>query len=141
MLASSLYGAAQTLAYSTDATRFGSPVLPVDRPIIAFMDERHITAFYTNDYWTCYRVAFETNERLHCTMRGDDGKPNLRLLSSRYQPWVDELARTPHPTYVLTLGSVQDQRFAQIAAAEGLPHEGYTRAVVGAYAMYYYTGT
>ena len=138
LLVSGLYGVGQTLAYSSDATRFGSPALPMDRQIIAFMDGRQLTAYYTNDYWACYRVAFETNERLHCTMRGDVGKPNLRLLSSRYQPWVDELARMPHPTYLLTLNSVQDQQFAQLAAAEGLPHDGYARAVVGGYAIYYY---
>jgi hypothetical protein len=138
LLASGLYSVGQTLAYSSDATGFGSPVLPVDRQIIAFMDGRQLTAYYTNDYWACYRVAFETNERLHCTMRGDVGKPNLRLLSSRYQPWVDELAKAPHPTYLLTLNSVQDQQFAQLAAEEGLPHEGYVRAVVGGYAIYYY---
>ena len=141
LLASSLYGGAQTLGYSADATRFGSPVLPMDREIIAFLDAHHLTAYYTNDYWACYRVAFEADERIHCTPRGDIGKPNLRLLSSRYQPWVDELLKMELPTYLLTLDSVQDRQFAQIAAAEGLPHEGYTRAVVGGYAIYYYAGS
>ena len=103
LLASSLYGGAQTLGYSADATRFGSPVVPVDRPIIAFFDAHQITAYYTNDYWACYRVAFETDERLHCAIRGEVGKPNLTLNANRYQPWVDELARTPHPAYLLTL--------------------------------------
>ena len=141
MLASSLYGGAQTLAYSADATRFGQSVVPVDRPIIAFMDAHQITAYYTNDYWACYRVAFEVDERIHCAIRGETGQPNLTLNANRYQPWVDELARTPHPAYLLTLSSVQDRQFAQLAAAAGLPHEGYHRAVVGGYAVYYYSGT
>jgi 4-amino-4-deoxy-L-arabinose transferase-like glycosyltransferase len=141
MLASSLYGGAQTLAYAGDATRFAQPIVPADRPIIAFLDAHQITAYYTNDYWACYRVAFEVNERIHCAIRGETGKANLTLNANRYQPWVDELARTPHPAYLLTLGSVQDQQFAQLAAAAGLPHEGYTRAVVAGYAVYYYTGT
>ena len=140
LLVSGLYGVGQVLAYSGDAARFGSPVLPADRQVIAFMDAHQLTAYYTNDYWSCYRIAFEADERLHCTMRGDVGKPNLRLLSSRYQPWVDELAKMAHPTYLLTLNSVQDQQFAQLAAAEGLPHEGYVRAVVAGYAIYYYPG-
>jgi len=140
LLVSGLYGVGQVFGYSGDATRFGSPVLPADRQIIAFMDAHQLTAYYTNDYWACYRIAFEADERLHCTMRGDVGKPNLRLLSSRYQPWVDELAKMAHPTYLLTLHSVQDQQFAQLAAAEELPHEGYVRAVVGGYAIYYYPG-
>ena len=140
MLASSLYGGAQTLAYSADATRFGQSVVPADRPIIAFMDAHKITAYYTNDYWACYRVAFEVDERIHCAIRGETGQPNLTLNANRYQPWVDELARTPHPAYLLTLGSVQDRQFAQLAAAEGLPHEGYHRVVVGGYAVYYYAG-
>lgn len=140
LLASGLYGGAQVLGYSADATRFGSPVLPMDREIIAFFDAHHLTAYYTNDYWACYRVAFEADERIHCTPRGDVGKPNLRLLSSRYQPWVDELAKMAHPPYLLTLDSVQDRQFAQIAAVEGLPHEGYQRAVVGGYALYYHVG-
>ena len=67
------------------------------------MDAHQITTYYTNDYWACYRVAFETDERLHCAIRGEVGKPNLTLNSNRYQPWVDELARTPHPAYLLTL--------------------------------------
>lgn len=140
MLASSLYGGAQTLGYSADATRFGSPVLPIDRSLIAFFDAHQLTAYYTNDYWACYRVAFEANERLRCAIRGEVGKPNLKLNANRYQPWVDDLARMPHPTYLLTLDSVQDQRFTQLAAAEGLPHDGYTRSVVAGYAVYYYAG-
>src|SRR6185437_11995437 len=141
LLASSLYGGAQTLAYSGDATRFAQPIVPVDRPIIAFFDAHQVTAYYTNDYWACYRVAFEVNERIHCAIRGETGKANMTLNANRYQPWVDELARTSHPAYLLTLGSVQDQQFVQLAAAAGLPHEGYTRVVVGGYAVYYYTGT
>jgi len=141
MLASSLYGGAQTLAYSGDTTRFAQPVVPVDRPIIAFFDAHQVTTYYTNDYWACYRVAFEVNERLHCAIRGETGQPNLTLNANRYQPWVDELARMRHPAYLLTLGSVQDRQFAQLAAAEGLPHESYHRAVVGGYAVYYYAGT
>ncbi len=140
MLASSLYGGAQTLAYSGDATRFAQPIVPVDRPIIAFFDAHQVTAYYTNDYWACYRVAFEVDERLYCAIRGEVGQPNLTLNANRYQPWVDELAWTPHPAYLLTLGSVQDRQFAQLAEAAGLPHEGYTRAVVGGYVIYYYTG-
>jgi 4-amino-4-deoxy-L-arabinose transferase-like glycosyltransferase len=140
MLATGLYGGAQTLGYSADATRFGQPVVPVDKPIIAFFDAHQISAYYTNDYWACYRVAFETNERLHCAIRGEVGKPNLTLNANRYQPWVDELAQTPHPAYLLTLDSVQDRQFAQLAAAERLPHEGYQRVVVGAYAVYYFGG-
>ncbi|HEY1387941.1 MAG TPA: hypothetical protein VGF38_05295 [Ktedonobacterales bacterium] len=141
MLASSLYGGAQTLAYSGDATRFAQPIVPADRPIIAFFDPHQITAYYTNDYWACYRVAFEVNERIHCAIRGETGQPNLTLNANRYQPWVDELGRAPHPAYLLTLGSVQDRQFAQLAAAAGLPHEGYHRAVVGGYAVYYYAGS
>lgn len=140
MLASSLYGAGQTLAYSGDAMRFAQPVVPADRPIIAFFDAHQVTAYYTNDYWACYRVAFEVDERIHCAIRGEAGKANLTLNANRYQPWVDELARTTHPAYLLILGSVQDRQFAQLAAAAGLPHEGYHRAVVGGYAVYYFAG-
>lgn len=140
LLVSSLYGGAQVLGYSADGTRFASPVLPQDQKIIAFFDAHHLTAYYTNDYWACYRVAFEANETLHCTPRGDVGEPNLRLLATRYQPWADELAQMAHPPYLLTLDSVQDTQFMQIAAAEGLPHAGYVRAVVGAYAVYYFPG-
>ena len=31
LLASSLYGGAQTLGYSADATRFSQPIVPADR--------------------------------------------------------------------------------------------------------------
>lgn len=139
MLLLSLYGGAQTLAYSADSSRFAQPLLPEDQQLLAFLDAHHITAYYS-DYWGCYRLAFASGERVHCAVRGEVGRPNLRLLYNRYDPWVRELAATPHPAYLLPLGSPQDRGFDQQAAAQGIPHQGYVRTVIGSYAVYYYPG-
>ncbi len=140
MLLLSIVGGGFTLAYSGDASTFGQPLLPADRQLLAFLDAHGINRYYS-DYWTCYRVAFEARERVICAVRGEVGRDNLKLLYNRNDDWVKQLAATPHPAYIYPAGSVYDLRFAQLAAAEGLPHDGYVRAVVAGYAIHYYPGT
>ena len=131
--------AGSTLAYAGDAARFGLPMTRTDQQIIAFLDAHHITRYYS-DYWTCYRIAFESDERIVCAVRGQNGEPQLRLMNNRYPGYERLLAATPYPAYILPAGSPADAGFAAEAAAQGLHHAGYVRAVVAGYAVYYHPG-
>ncbi len=137
LLALSVNGGRQTLGYANNASQFALPMPPVDRQLVTFLDAHHITAFY-GDYWTCYRLTFETNERLLCAARGGRPDRGLQLLYNRSPQYVSEMARVAHPAYILAPGSQQDRHFAADARAASVPYVGYRRQVIGQYAVYYY---
>lgn len=137
VFALALFEAGYTLAYSGDAARFGLPMTRTDQQLTGFLDAHHITRYYS-DYWTCYRIAFESDERIVCAVRGQNGEPQLRLMNNRYPGYERLLAATPYPAYILPAGSPADANFASEAAAQGLPHAGYVRAEVAGYAVYYH---
>ncbi len=139
LLALGLYGAAQTLAYANSSALFHTPMPVEDQQIIAFLGAHHIQAFY-GDYWTCYRLAFESDERAICAVRGGDPPYILNLTANRYAPYIQTLAHTAHPAYIYLAHSPQDRNFAADATAQGLPYVGYQRVVIGDYAVYYYPG-
>ncbi len=132
-----LWGGTQTLAAAATPGAFGLPQRQLDSSVIAFLDAHKITDYYS-DYWTCYRIAFETNERIICAVRGQNGDPNLRLMNNRYEPYIAKVAADAHPAYILPAETAQDREFDSEAEQEHLPHQGYTRARVGPYAVYYY---
>lgn len=132
-----IQGAGRVFAYAGDAKQFGLPMPSADSRLITFLDAHHITRYYS-DYWTCYRIAFESNERIICAVRGQDGVPDLMLMNNRYKPYIVTLAETPTPAYILPAGTAEDADFIAETTARGLPHEGYTRVAVGDYAIYYH---
>jgi hypothetical protein len=133
-----LIGLAATLAWSADAERFALPLPPPDQRTIATLEARGVTAF-VSDYWTCYRLAFESGERLRCAVRDSaDGTLTRNGAVNRYAPYLDAVLRAPHPAYIFPAGSQQDATFATWAAAQSLPHVGYARLLQDGQAIYYY---
>jgi len=136
LLALSLYGGAQMIAYTRETAIFQAPMPTQDQQLIAFLGAHDIHAFY-GDYWTCYRLAFESDERAICAVRGGDPPHTLDLTANRYVPYMQALAQTAHPAYIYLAHSPQDRNFDTYTAAQGLPHIGYQRVVIGAYAVFY----
>lgn len=132
-----IQGAARVFVYAGDAEQFGLPMPRADSTLIAFLDAHHITRYYS-DYWTCYRIAFESNEHNICAVRGQNGEPHLKLMNNRYDPYIAALQATPTPAYILPAGTPEDANFMSETTAQGLPNAGYTRVVVGVYAIYYH---
>ncbi|HEY7982581.1 MAG TPA: hypothetical protein VID73_00350 [Ktedonobacterales bacterium] len=131
-------GFVATLAWSANHERFALPLPPPDRRIIATLEAHGVTTF-VSDYWTCYRLAFESGERLRCAVRDSvNGTLTRNGAVNRYAPYLDEVLRAPHPAYVFPAGSSQDATFATWAAAQHLPHVGYARLVQDGQAIYYY---
>jgi hypothetical protein len=137
LLALALIESAVTLAYASHPSRFGLPTTRADARLITFLDAHHIRAFYT-DYWTCYRLAFESDERLLCSVRGQYGEPQLNVMNNRYHAYEVAMARVPYPAYILPVGSSVDHDFAAIATSAGLPHAGYLRTALDGYAIYWH---
>jgi hypothetical protein len=137
LLALSVYGGAQTVAYVNGNASFHASAPVEDQQLIAFLGAHHIQTFY-GDYWTCYRLAFESNERAICAARGGDPPHTLDLTANRYVPYVQALAHTAYPAYIYLANSPQDRNFDAYTAAQGLTVVGYQRVVVGDYAVYYF---
>ncbi len=137
LFALALQGAARVFVYAGDTDQFGLPMSRADSALIAFLDTHHITRYYS-DYWTCYRIAFESNEHTICAVRGQDGAPDLTLKNNRYDPYVAALATTPTPAYILPAGTPEDTNFIAETSVLHLPNVGYLRKVIGAYAIYYH---
>ena len=108
-----------------------------DQRLMTFLRTRSISAFYA-DYWTCYRLAFESDEQIRCAVRGQNGDLGLELINNHYRPYIAAVARQQHPAYILLAGTATDTNFTQEAATENLPYVGYQRVVVAGYAIYYY---
>lgn len=64
------------------------------------LERMHITHFYTDDYWTCYRIAFASRELLTCAIIGSNLLPR-NALRNRYWPYVLQVQADPHAAYVL----------------------------------------
>jgi hypothetical protein len=135
----SLFGGTLTLARAGTSSQFTLPASTSDTQLETFLDSHHITAFYA-DYWTCYRLAFESGEHFICAIRGQNGEAGLELINNRYDPYIRALALSPHPAYILPAGTPEDRGFVAEASAQHLPHAGYTRVRVDTYAIYYYAG-
>ena len=136
LLALSVGGGALTLAQASDPHVFRPTERVVDQQLIGFLDANGLHTFY-GDYWICYRLVFETGERLTCAVRGQYGAPNLGLINNRYEPYITMASADPRPAYILPAGSDEDADFEAEAATEHLPYTGYLRVQIGAYAVYY----
>ncbi|WP_201365003.1 hypothetical protein [Dictyobacter formicarum] len=94
--------------------------------LIASLSRHHITHVYT-DYWTCYRLAFQSAERVTCgVVRNDCSfQPDRH---NRYQPYYDMTRQDPQAAYLLR---------SDIPCAPGLKRRGFCRNFsIGAYAVY-----
>lgn len=136
VLALALVNGALTLSSALGRDAGGLPPSE-DRALLAFLRTRGVNAFYS-DYWTCYRLAFESDEGIRCAVRGQNGDDGLELINNHYPPYISSVARDPYPAYILPVGTATDEDFIREAASQHLPYQGYQRAVVASYAVYYY---
>jgi hypothetical protein len=91
------------------------------------MLRRHITHIYT-DYWTCDRVAFQSDERLICSVLEDHLGPGL----NRYTPYDAIVRSDPGAAYAFPTGSTPAEALAD-RMARG---RGYQRFLANGYTVY-----
>jgi len=63
------------------------------------LESMNIKHFYTDDYWTCYRIAFASRENITCAVIGSDLLPSSTR--NRYWPYVLQVQADPHVAYLL----------------------------------------
>lgn len=66
--------------------------------------------FYS-DYWTCYALAFQSDEQLTCATVND--QQHLQLQDNRYTPYIQITQADPHAAYVLNSGTPGAKLLAQ----------------------------
>jgi hypothetical protein len=98
--------------------------------VIQKLESMHIKHFYTDDYWTCYRIAFASRERVTCATIGS----HLLLKDdNRYWPYVLQVQADPHAAYVLPLN---DPETPVIVRNAHLANGKYLRSVLYGYVIY-----
>jgi len=93
------------------------------------MDIKH---FYTDDYWTCYRIAFASSEKITCAVIGSDllpSKPNR----NRYWLYVLQVQADLHAAYLLF---IKDPQTPSIIRNAHLTNGNYLNVVLYGYVIY-----
>ena len=79
--------------------------------LVAYLTQHGYTRVYT-EFWTCYWVIFQSDERVICGVLNADWshRPN------RYAPYDDAVAAAAPSTYVFPLHSTWTDTFDDVAA-------------------------
>ena len=80
------------------------------RDLISRLEAGGMTRIYT-DYWTCDRLAFQSDEHIVCDVLDED----LRTGQNRYRPYLALVRADPRTAYVFPDGSPQATLLAQRA--------------------------
>lgn len=133
------YGTVRSVERATDTSLFALPAPPADQRLMAVLAAHGITRF-TSDYWTCYRLAFESGEQLHCAVRNKDGSFSQKGTVNRYWPYVVELQHTLHPAYIYAPTNPENIGIDDQPDRQSLPSIGYVQLVSDGYTIYYFPG-
>ena len=68
--------------------------------VLSKLESMHIKHFYTDDYWTCYRIALATRENITCAVIGSNSLPSTTN-RNRYWPYVLQVQDDPYAAYLL----------------------------------------
>ncbi len=86
------------------------------------------THIYT-DYWTCDRIAFQSQEQIICSVVDEQLRPGI----NRYLPYDATVRADPHSAYVFPIGSPQASAIALRTTDSDV---GYQRFVFDGYVVY-----
>jgi hypothetical protein len=96
------------------------------------LESMGIKHIYTDDYWSCNRVAFQSREQIVCDVINPDLKPSAPD-RNRYWPYVLQVQADPHAAYVLP---VADPGTTPIVQNAHLASQNYLRVDFEGYVIY-----
>jgi hypothetical protein len=96
------------------------------------LESMNIKHFYTDDYWTCYRMAFVSSEKITCAVIGSNLLPSGSN-RNRYWPYVLQVQADPYVAYVLPMN---DPHTPWIVRNAHLANRNYYRFDVYGYFVY-----
>jgi hypothetical protein len=99
-----------------------------DQTLIRDLERLGVRHMYT-DYWTCYKVAFLTRERMTCDVLNDRLQQGL----NRYPPYVAMVQADPRAAYVFPASSPQVAAFLR---QMGTPESSYIQLRVDGYIVF-----
>ena len=99
-----------------------------NQALIRDLERLGVRHMYT-DYWTCYKAAFLSRERITCVVLDTELGPG----NNRYAPYVAAVQADPRAAYVFPDGSPQAAALARRAAD---PRWGYALARMDGYMIY-----
>ncbi len=102
--------------------------------LIEHLEHIGATRIYT-DYWTCYRLTFQSNESIICAPLTEDLQRGPESVN-RYEPYYKQVRNTTQPTYVFPKESAQAANFAHQTQARSVR---YMYSELGDYVIYQYT--
>ena len=102
--------------------------------LIEYLELIGATRIYT-DYWTCYRIAFQSNEKIICANLTEDLKYGPDSVN-RYTPYYEQVQAVSQPTYVFPRQSLQATNFARQMQAHNI---SYKYSEFGDYIVYQFT--
>ncbi|BCL80567.1 hypothetical protein ccbrp13_30320 [Ktedonobacteria bacterium brp13] len=94
-----------------------------EEELISSLSQHGITHVYT-DYWTCYRLAFQSAERVTCGVVTGDCSFRADQ-HNRYKPYYDVTSHDPHAAYLLN-GNDCANVFEQRGGYQSFAIDGYT---------------
>jgi hypothetical protein len=84
-----------------------------------------------SEFWTCFRTAFLSDERIVCSVLNDD----LSQRPNRYPPYDAMVRAAPNPAYVFPLPSPQADNLRDLAKQKGWRLD--TTMVDGVYVIFH----
>ncbi|GAC1649157.1 MAG: hypothetical protein NVS4B9_40370 [Ktedonobacteraceae bacterium] len=113
LLAILCYGSAETLGELPMAQAADRQ----EARLVTGLLQHGITHIYT-DYWTCDRLAFQSQERIICGVLAG-GCTLQRGLHNRYEPYYTTVSRDPRASYVILTSTQCDAAVAQKMHSNG----------------------
>jgi hypothetical protein len=117
-------GYAQTLALVPGAQLTSQQ----DAALVQDLLKMGVTRIYT-DYWTCDRIAFESAERIVCSVVDERLQPGV----NRYPPYTAIVKADAHAAWIFPVNSAQVSAFTQKA---GKSSNAYISSVRDGYVIY-----
>jgi hypothetical protein len=99
--------------------------------------QNHLTHIYT-DYWTCYRLAFESRERVMCAVMNwaSNGEPEITM--NRYKPYVKSVEDASEVAYVF-MNTIRANQRSGILKLIGYKKQKYRYYHINEYDIYQVT--
>lgn len=94
--------------------------------LIHDLEQIEATMIYT-DYWTCDRIAFQSNERIICAVLNERLQPG----QNRYLPYYRSVQKSAHVAFVFPMASAQAQALANAHVVQG-----YRKLTIQNYVVY-----
>jgi len=107
------------------------PKMQIDsRSLVEWFSSREGIQYVYTDYWTGYRLAFESQEKVIPFIIDQNNRSGV----NRYKPYMKMVIRADHPIYLYESGLSKEKAFRDFLIEKQLLYQVHT---IGAFTIYY----